>query len=908
VSSDTQFFVIQDGQVKLLDAAAFAMQILAKVPAATTNAPSAVTVTVGTPSQTAVPLTWTVPTSGTGTISYQVQYRPSGTSSWTNWGSAQTATSSTVAGLTAATSYDFRVIDSNAAGSSTSGTVTASTASAAPAAPTGLITSTPTSTTISLSWTASASGTPQITYQPQYRVTGTTPWTNFGGLISGTSVVVSGLAAGTSYDLQVVAQNAGGTTASTSITSSTTAAATVVSGQATGLAVTAGATTSTLPLSWTAPATGTPGFAYQVRYRVTGQTAWQNFNGEVVTTSETITGLSAATSYDVQVQSINSAGTSVSAILTTPTAAASASPGDGVTGTANTGTTAPVIAGPASGTITTSAVLDVTGITITDTFAASNGGTCSLNLNCQIGTLTATVGGIAVAGSGTSSIAYNNTFANCLVAVATLTYTASANAGADSIAVNLWNQQGSSSELDIPVTIHLPASSGGGGSGGTGGTGNPGDTTGTTAFRIADMMERFGVNTFSSLSATANVWGAYPSDFSAATVIAGINTILGSSGMTMNVREYHYAGRESIQSSWCPAVAGGTGAKFTMCIGQGGTDSDVASMVALAQSSSSGSSPWLSWLEGINEPNGVGFVSPAMTDTAQTDIWTNARTLPGVSIMGPSLVIGTPVPENYIGQWGAAATDFATLSANSSIVNVHFYPDTLPSLDDGSNRGGQINDVFIGEHNIYGNTDPEIITEWHPTYYNTTGSLQFNEAYNGYYSPITILEAFRAGFLGYYWFSLFDFSSTACGMFAQDTTVSPTKLTLRNGALAIQAMYQLGGPASATKHTFTPGKLNYTTSGLPAPINPASPNTGGQTMLFQNDAGQFLLYVWNAQVAPGGTAVPVMISFPSHAMTKVVEYNITNAGNNMTAVQTVTAASSITLRLAADVHLLVITY
>ena len=904
MSSDTQFFVIQSGQVKLLDAAAFATQILAKVPTSTTNAPSPVTVTAGTPSQTAVPLTWTVPTSGSGTISYQVQYRPSGTSSWTNWGSTQATTSATVAGLTAATSYDFRVIASNTAGSSTSATVTATTASAAPAAPTGLIASTPTSTTISLSWTASASGTPQITYQPQYRVHGATSWTNFGGPISGTSVVISGLSAATSYDLQVVAQNAGGTTAATPITSSTTAAATVVPGQATGLAVVGGATTSTLPLSWTAPTTGTSPFSYQVQYRITGQTAWQNFNGQIVTTSETITGLSAATSYDVQVQSINSAGVSVSAILTTPTAAATASPGDGVTGTANTGTTAPIIAGPASGTITTASVLDVTGITITDTFASGNGGSCSLNLNCTAGTLTATVGGVAVTGSGTSSIAYQNTFANCQAAVATLTYTAPANAGLDSIAVNLWDQQGSNSELDIPITIHLPAS----GSGGTGGTGNPGDTTGTTAFRIADMMERFGVNTFSSLSATTNVWNALPSDYTAATVIAGINSILGSSGMTMNVREYHFAGRESIQSSWCPAVAASTGAKFAMCIGQGGTDSDVPSMVALAQSSSSGSSPWLSWLEGINEPNGVGSVTPAMTDTAQIDIWTNAHTLPGVSIMGPALVIGLPFPENYMAPWGAAPSDFATLNANSSIVNVHFYPNTLPSLDDGTNRGGEINDVFIGEHVIYGNTYPEIITEWHPTYYNTTGSLQFNEAYNGYYSPITILEAFRAGFLGYYWFSLYDFNTTPCGLIAQDTTVSPTKLTLRNGALALQAMYQLSGPASTTKHTFTPGKVNYTTSGLPAPINAASPNTGGQTMLFQNDAGQFLLFVWNAQVAPGGTAVPVTISFPSHAMTKIVEYNITHAGSNMTPVQTVTAASSITLQLAADVHLLVITY
>jgi hypothetical protein len=44
-----------------------------------------------------------------------------------------------------------------------------------------------------------------------------------------------------------------------------------------------------------------------------------------------------------------------------------------------------------------------------------------------------------------------------------------------------------------------------------------------------------------------------------------------------------------------------------------------------------------------------------------------------------------------------------------------------------------------------------------------------------------------------------------------------------------------------------------------------------------------------------------------HAMTKIIEYNITNAGNK-TPVQTVAAANSITIQLAADVHLLVINY
>ena len=81
--------------------------------------------------------------------------------------------------------------------------------------------------------------------------------------------------------------------------------------------------------------------------------------------------------------------------------------------------------------------------------------------------------------------------------------------------------------------------------------------------------------------------------------------------------------------------------------------------------------------------------------------------MPGVSIMGPSLVIGRPFPDGYITGW-AAATDIATL--NSSIIKVYYYPSALPSLDDGSNRGGEINDVYIGEHNGWGTADPEIIT------------------------------------------------------------------------------------------------------------------------------------------------------------------------------------------------------
>jgi hypothetical protein len=76
----------------------------------------------------------------------------------------------------------------------------------------------------------------QILYQPQYRVSGTTTWINWGtaggvvyggpGEISGTSVTIGGgsgpaLTQGTSYDFQILADNGSGTTASSIVTATT---------------------------------------------------------------------------------------------------------------------------------------------------------------------------------------------------------------------------------------------------------------------------------------------------------------------------------------------------------------------------------------------------------------------------------------------------------------------------------------------------------------------------------------------------------------------------------------------------------------------------------------------------------------------------------------------------------------
>lgn len=86
--------------------------------------------TTGTPTTTAMPLTWTAPVGGAVLTDYVVQHSPAGAGTWTTFSDGtSTATSTTVTGLTPGTSYDFRVSASNASGSGTpSATATASTA------------------------------------------------------------------------------------------------------------------------------------------------------------------------------------------------------------------------------------------------------------------------------------------------------------------------------------------------------------------------------------------------------------------------------------------------------------------------------------------------------------------------------------------------------------------------------------------------------------------------------------------------------------------------------------------------------------------------------------------------------------------------------------------------------------
>lgn len=429
----------------------------------------------------------------------------------------------------------------------------------------------------------------------------------------------------------------------------------------------------------------------------------------------------------------------------------------------------------------------------------------------------------------------------------------------------------------------------------------PAVVAGVQAKRISGLVEAFGVNTYSSASATANMWGTWPSDYSAATVIAALNWLTAGSGLSLLGREYHYAGREAMQGAWLKQVVAATATRFSMCIGENGSVADVASMLSLAADQTNG----IAWLEGINEPNsdfGSGILPLATVEAAQAAIFAGAPT----KAVGPSIVFGLPDPEAWLGAYVGAA-DLAVLLPKMAYCNAHFYPPTLGVLDDGSGRGGAIDDVVAGLAKVYPGMPP-LGTEYHPSLYNmATPKIAPGGTIDAYYMLLDLLSANRLKLDGLWWYALLDWKDPTqsgympCGLFPKDATAP------RPAAYAIRALCSLTGDKGPAKRTFAPGVFAYSVAGLPAPINAASPHTGGHHDLYQSSDGRFFLLLWNAQVAPGGAPVPVTVSFPNPPAT-VSEFNLSlGTAASTTPVQALLARpTSVVSHLDAGVRLLVI--
>jgi len=178
------------------------------------------------------------------------------------------------------------------------------------AVPSGLASSSITTTSATVSWGAVSGAT---SYDLQYTPAGgSTTTTN----TSATSVNLSGLASATTYNYQVRANCSSGSSAYSTASSFTTGS-TASCNTPTGLAASA-ITSSTATVSWTAVSGAT---SYNLQYKLASSGTWTTFN--TTGTAVNFTSLAASTSYNAQVQAVCSSGSSAysSAITFTTTGA-----------------------------------------------------------------------------------------------------------------------------------------------------------------------------------------------------------------------------------------------------------------------------------------------------------------------------------------------------------------------------------------------------------------------------------------------------------------------------------------------------------------------------------------------------------------------------------------------------------
>lgn len=274
-------------------------------------------------SQSQINLSWNAPSDngGSAITGYQIERSTDAGSTWnvlvSNTGSGSTAYSDT--GLTANTSYAYRVSAINSVGTSSQSNVSSATtgvASTVPQSPTGLGATATSSSQINLSWSAPAdNGGSQITgYQIERSQDNGNTWSDVVSNTGSVSTTYSdtGLSPSTTYTYRVSAINSVGTSSPSNTASATTDIQTSVPQPPTGLTATS-VSSSTINLSWNAPGNdgGSPITGYKIE-RSTNGGSWSvivsNTGGQSTTYSNS--GLLPLMTYSYRVSAINSVGIS----------------------------------------------------------------------------------------------------------------------------------------------------------------------------------------------------------------------------------------------------------------------------------------------------------------------------------------------------------------------------------------------------------------------------------------------------------------------------------------------------------------------------------------------------------------------------------------------------------------------
>ena len=265
-------------------------------------------------------VSWVAPADDGGDpdLTYAVQYRTSGTGDdWRTFTNSASASPVTVTSLKNGREHEVRVGATNSAGAGHyTEPATAMPVGDPPGTPTSLAL-TAGNAAIAVAWAApdDDGGDSNLDYVVQYRVSGSnSAWTALGDAASLPLATVTGLANGTTYEVQVAASHAGGTS---EFTESQTAAP-ASGGPSVPKNLNAGAGNATMNASWSPPDDdgGDPAVKYHVQFRLFSETVWQSLVAAFPLTSIEAQAIN-GNRYALRVAATNSSGQS---LFTSPVA------------------------------------------------------------------------------------------------------------------------------------------------------------------------------------------------------------------------------------------------------------------------------------------------------------------------------------------------------------------------------------------------------------------------------------------------------------------------------------------------------------------------------------------------------------------------------------------------------------
>ncbi len=246
-------------------------------------------------------ISWDAVTSAT---SYDYRFRQTGTTTWTE--ASVNTTSASLTSLAAETEYEFQVRavcpdETSAYAASATFTTLEVPPPCTVTTPTGLATSNVSDSGADISWDAVTDAT---SYNYRYRATGTTTWTE--ASTTATSASISGLSELTEYEVQVNAECPDETSAySASVTFTTEEGSTLQTFTIAPQNLSANSTETTSTITW--DEVENVNF-YQYRWRQ--QSGGSFTNGTTATNSLNLTGLTANTTYVLNIRSACTTGTS----------------------------------------------------------------------------------------------------------------------------------------------------------------------------------------------------------------------------------------------------------------------------------------------------------------------------------------------------------------------------------------------------------------------------------------------------------------------------------------------------------------------------------------------------------------------------------------------------------------------